>query len=186
MAINSNSFSPVSSIRFGAIELKDVWFNVNNIVFPTISLDAPEMNSRAGANITIAPDTTIYTDLTVELIIDKDWEVFDYIYSYFLQGINVENGKFSHYKKFELWAEILDGEGKIKKKFNFHSCRLTEFTGLIAAPNTSEDDLQVLSISFNVMYYTVDKKYLKHIYDGVDNIPEEMKIPPELEDVFVE
>lgn len=168
MAIQNNSFSPVTSVRFGAITLKDIWFNVNSMVLPTISLDPPQMNNRSGANVALAPDTTTYTDLTVDVILDKKWEVFDYVYSYFLQGINVENGKFSHYKTFELWAEIVDGEGNRVKKFNFHSCRLSEFTGFEMNPNDAEDTLQTMSLTFNVMYYTVEG--LEHLYDEEQNL----------------
>ncbi len=163
MAIQNNSFSTVSNIRFGANELKDIWFNAGTMILPTISFDPPQMNGRAGANVAIAPDVAQYTDLQVEIIIDKNWEVFDYVYSYFLQGLNVENGKFSHYKKFELWAEIVDGEGNAVKKFNFHSCRLSEFTGFEVLPNTQEDEHQTMSLTFNVTYYTVDG--LVHKYD---------------------
>ncbi len=170
MAINNNSFSTVTNIRFGSLELKDLWFNVNSMMLPTISLDPPQMNVRAGANVALAPDTATYTDLSLDIIIDKDWEVFDYIYSYFLQGLNVENGKFSHYKRFELWAEIVDGSGKAVKKFNFHSCRLTEFSGLEVLPNDNEDRHQTITLTFNVMFYTVDG--LEHLYDESPMLPE--------------
>lgn len=155
MAIGNNSFSTVTNIRFGAVDLKDNWFNVTNMIFPTISLNPPEMNTRSGANITLAPDTCIYTDLTVDVIIDKDWKVFDDVYNYFLEGLNVESGTFSHYKKFELWAEMVDGEGNTVKKFNFHNCRLSEFTGFQALPNNGEDENQIMSLTFSVMYYTI-------------------------------
>jgi hypothetical protein len=164
MAINNNSFSTVSNMRFGATELRDIWFNVSSITLPTISLAPPEMNTRAGANIHIAPDTAVYTDLSLEIIIDKEWEVFDVIYSYFLQGLDVEQGTFTHNKNFELWLEVVDGEGNRMKKFNFHSCRLSEFTGLESLPNTDADDHQTLSLIFNVMYYTVDG--LEHKFDN--------------------
>jgi len=59
--------------------------------------------------------------------------------------------------------EIVNGEGNKIKKFNFHSCRLTEFTGLEALPNSGEDELQVMSLTFNVEYYTVEG--LEHLYD---------------------
>ena len=163
MSIQNNSYSTKTNIRFGSNDFKDVWFNVNSMILPTISFDPPQMNVRSGANVALAPDTAVYTDLSIEVIIDKNWEVFDYIYSYFLQGLNVENGKFSHYKKFELWLEFLTGEGKVTKKFNFHSCRLTEFTGLEALPNSGEDELQVMSLTFNVEFYTVEG--LEHLYD---------------------
>jgi len=170
MAIKNNSFSPVSSVRFGALDLKDIWFNVNSMTLPTISLDPPQMNGRAGASVALAPDTAVYTDLSIELTIDKEWETFDYIYSYFLQGINVENGKFSHYKRFELWVEFVDGSGEMVKKFNFHSCRLSEFSGLEVLPNSEDDSHQTLSLVFNVMYYTVDG--INHLYDEPQLIPE--------------
>jgi hypothetical protein len=163
MAIHNNSFSTVSNIRFGSNELRDIWFNVNSMELPSISISPPEMNTRAGANVALAADTAVFTDLSLEIIIDKEWEVFDYLYSYFLQGLNVETGTFSHYKNFELWAEVVDGEGNVKKKFNFHSCRLMEFSGVSALPNDGEDTLQVLTITFNCMYYTVD--HLQHRFD---------------------
>ena len=163
MAINNNSYSTITNIRFGAIELEGIWFNVNSMVLPTISLDPPQMNTRSGANVALAPDTAIYTDLSVEITLDKDWEAFDYVYSYFLQGLNVETGMFSHFKSFELWAEMVDGEGNTVKKFNFHSCRLSEFTGFQGNPNDAEDVHQTMQLTFNVMYYTVDK--IEHMYD---------------------
>ena len=154
--VTANSFSTVTNIRFGAKTIPDFWWNCTSVVLPTISLSPPELNTRAGAMVNLAADTATYTDVIFSVVVDKDWLAYDMIYSYFLEGLDVETGKFSHYKKFDIWLEVLDGEGKVKKKFWFYDCRLTDFSGLIASPDDSEDTIQTMDVTFNVMYYKID------------------------------
>ena len=168
--VSANSFSTVTNIRFGSTTLKDFWWNATSVVLPTISMSPPEFNSRSGANINLAADTAVYTDLMVSLVVDKDWLAYDMIYSYFLEGLNVDTGKFSHFKSFDLWMDILDGEGNPKKKFWFYGCRLTDMSGLIASPDDGEDTIQTLDVTFNVMYYKMDNpKYLLNTENGLTN-----------------
>jgi hypothetical protein len=164
---SSNSFSTITNIRFGSNTLKDFWWNVKALTLPTISLTPPEINTRAGANVALSSDTAVYTDLGIEIIMDKDWEMFDMIYSYFLEGLNVDTGKFSHFKKFELWAEFVDGEGNVVKKFNFHSCSVIDFTPPPVDLTDQDDTIHTMDITFNIMYYTVDN--LKYINNTEDN-----------------
>jgi len=154
---SNNAIATTTNIRFGSLEFPELWWNVNAIEIPTISLDTPRHNTRAGASSTMAADTCTYTDLNLEIILDKEWKTYDEIYDFFLEGLNVETAKFSHYKKFELWVEFVDGQGQVRKKFLFHSCRLQELGGIIAAPNDDEDTPQVLSLGFSILYYTHDK-----------------------------
>jgi len=160
---SANSFSTITNIRFGSNTVKDLWWNVKAVTLPTIALTPPEINTRAGSNVSLASDTATFTDLSIEVILDKGWETFDMIFSYFLEGLNVETGKFSHFKKFELWLEFVDGEGNVAKKFNFHSCSLLEITLPTIDTTDAEDTLLTLDLTFNVMYYTVENlQYLNN------------------------
>ena len=150
---SSNSYSTSTNIRFGAKEFPELWWNVNAIEIPTISMDVAKFNTRPGAMSGIAPDTCTFSELSVELTLDKNWKTYDELYNFFLEGLNVENAKFSHDKKFELWCEFVDGQGNIKKKFWFHSCRLMDFGGIVATPNDAEDSHQVITITFAILYY---------------------------------
>ena len=154
MAIGNTSFATVTNVRFGSSEMKDVWWNAQDISIPNISMNAPRTNSRAGATAHTAPDTAVYGDLGVTFILDKEWKVYDSIYNYFLEGLNVENGKFSFFKTFDLWCEFVDGNGEVRKKFFFKSCRLTDFQGLQVTAVNDEDELQVLEVNFSVLYYS--------------------------------
>ena len=151
---SNNSFSTSTNIRFGAGDMPNLWWNVHSVEIPTITMDPPKANSRAGTQASMAPDSCSFTELSVELSIDKDWKTYRDVYDYFLEGLNVENAKFSHYKKFELWLEFVDGKGHAQQKFWFHSCRLMDFGGIVVAPNDAEDSVQTLTITFSVMYYS--------------------------------
>ena len=150
----SNSYSTGTNVRFGAKDIPGVWWNVNALEMPTISMDVPKFNTRAGAAAGIAPDTATYSDFSVEIILDKKWKVYNEVYEYFLEGLNVENAKFSHFKKFELWVEFVDGQGRVHKKFWLHSARLLDFGGLQVVPNDPDDTLQTLTLSFSILYFS--------------------------------
>jgi hypothetical protein len=158
MAIQSsnNSFSTISNITFGAEELKDTWWNVSNIDLPTISLSSPEMSNRAGSPYKGASDTCSYSDLTVTFIMDKDWKTFDEVYNFFLEGLDVETGKFTHYKKYDLWANMMNSDGEVVKKFWFYNCRLTDITGLSISPIDFDDTIITFSATFNILYFTYE------------------------------
>ena len=154
MALGNNSFTTVSNIRFGSAEMMKIWWNVQEINLPSMTFQGPNIGGRAGAQINLASDSVDYGELTLSVILDKDWKVYDEIYDYFLEGLNVETGKFSHYKKFELWVEFVDGKGQVKRRFWFHDCRLSSFDGLLVTTKEDEDSNQVMSLTFDYLYYT--------------------------------
>ena len=156
MQNSNNSFSTISNITFGAEELKDTWWNVSNIDLPTITLSSPELSNRAGSAYKAAADTCSYTDLTVTFIMDKDWKTFDEVYNYFLDGLNVETGKFSHYKTFDLWTNMMNSDGEVVKKFWFYGCRLSDISGLSVSPVDFDDTVITFSATFQVLYFTFE------------------------------
>ena len=182
MAIGNNSFTTNTNIRFGARELPDVWWNAQQITIPSINMSTIKQNSRAGAMATAAADTCDFSELNVAVILDKEWKVYDAVYDYFLEGLNVETGTFSNKKKFELWAEFVDGKGVTKKRFWFHSCRLESFEGIVI-DTTAEDENQVLNISFSCMYYShEDPRNASFLKYPPDRRPEEWDEPSPKQD----
>lgn len=148
MSLSQNSYTTVSNIQFGSIDLPNVWVNSQTFSLPTISLAPPKVNTRAGAMVSLAADTVEYEDLNVDIILDKDWKVWNDLYLYFLDGLNVEKGTFKHQKKFDTWIEFFDGNGNSKKKFMFYNCRLLSFGDINLSTMDSEDEQNNLNISF--------------------------------------
>ena len=148
MALSENSFSLPTNIQFGSYELGKVWVNSQTFILPGLTLAPPQVNTRAGAVVGLAADTVDYDDLSVDVILDKDWSVWNTLYKYFLDGLNVEHGTFKKDKKFDLWIEFFDGSGKSQKKFNFYNCRLLSFGNIQTDIMDTEDTINTMNLTF--------------------------------------
>ena len=158
MSINNNSFSTATNITFGSNVLDGIWLNAQSCIIPSLSLSPPKIGGRRGAQINLAGDTVTYTDLTIDVILDKEWEVYDNIYKYFLDGLNVEKGTFSS-QAFDLWLEIRDGSGKPRKKFWFYNCRLNDLGEVPVSNIDAGDELNVFTLAFTFDYMEYDNSF---------------------------
>ena len=161
MSINNNSYSTVSNISFGSNEMKNLWWNAQTFQLPAITTTGIKINTRAGAMIGLASDTVEYDDLSIDLILDKEWKVYDELYAHFLKRLNVETGEFLKFDQFDLWVELFNGEGHSVKKFWFYNCRLQSFGDMLFNTQTSEDELNVLNMTFSFDYLEYDNTFLK-------------------------
>ncbi len=152
MALSQNSFSTSSNVQFGSIHLPNVWVNSQTFTLPSINMAPPKVNGRAGAQVALAADVVEYDDLTVDIILDKQWKVWNDLYQHFLNGLNVEQGTFSKENIFDTWIEFFDGEGKSVKKFNFYKCRLLSFGDVSLTTMDGEDQLNTITLSFTFDY----------------------------------
>lgn len=148
MSINNNSFSTSSNIRFGSKALENMWWNAQTFSLPSISLEPPRHNTRAGAMVNLASDTVTFGDLSIEVILDKEWKVYDAIYQHFVQGLNVEHADFEKEDSFDIWLDFYNGAGEAVKRFWFYKCRITEFGGIDVSTTDPEDEHNTFNISF--------------------------------------
>ena len=161
MAINSNSFTTATNIQFGSIEMKDMWWNAQTFLLPEITLAPPQINNRSGAMINLGSDTVTYGELSIRILLDKEWRVYDSLYSHFIKRLNVEDGTFVKEGTFDLWVQMFDGKGKPVKKFDFFKARLTSFGQIDFDSSDPEDTQNVLEISFVFDYMNYDNIFDK-------------------------
>lgn len=161
MSINNNSYSTSTNIQFGSKEMDGLWWNATSFQLPSIALTPPKVNTRSGAPVNLASDTVDYEDLSIDLILDKQWVVYDELYKHFVKRLNVETGKFINYGQFDLWIQILDGEGNLVKKFWFYNCRLTNFGDVNFSTQDAEDEHTVLNMMFTFDYLDYDDNFRK-------------------------
>ena len=122
MAINNNSFSTNTNRQFGSEQLEGLWLNAQSCSIPGIQLAPAKIGGRYGAQIGMGSDRVEYGDLSIDLVLDSDFKVYDIIYEHFLAGLNVEQGTFNP-QQFDLWLELMDGKGNPLKKFWFYNCK---------------------------------------------------------------
>ncbi|RLD45400.1 MAG: hypothetical protein DRI86_05660 [Bacteroidetes bacterium] len=148
MSLSQNSYSTTSNIIFGSDKLPKIWVNAQTFVLPTITLSPPQINNRSGALIALASDVVDYGDLSVDLILDKEWKVWDDLYKFFIQELDVTKGNFLKQKTLDIFIEYFDGSGESRKKFQFYNCRLMTFGEVQSTTTDQEDPLNFLNVTF--------------------------------------
>ena len=158
---SANSFSTITNIQFGSLEMPDIWWNAQSFSVPSIMVSPPKINNRSGAVINLGSDTTDYEELTLTAILDKEWKVYDELYQHFITRLNVETGEFIKEGTFDIWIQFFNGEGDLVKKFDFFRCRLINFGGLEVTTQDTEDTLNTLDLTFVFDYMDYDHSFRK-------------------------
>lgn len=161
MSNNNNSFTTATNIQFGSTEMPGVWWNAQTFSLPAMSLAPPQINNRSGALINLASDTVDYGELSIQVILDKEWKVYDELYIHFIKRLNVETGTFVKEGTFDMWIQMFDGQGNPRKKFDFHKCRLTSFGQLDFDVGDAEDTQNVFEMTFVFDYFDYDNQFRK-------------------------
>ena len=166
--INNNSLTTQTNFQFGSSELEGIWWNCTTIEIPGIQLSPPKINGRAGATVNLASDTAEYSDISVTILLDREWKVFDELYQYFINRLNVETGQFKKDGRFDLWIEVYNGEGNKVKKFWFYNCRVTLFGELALDTQDSEDGNHVVTLAFLYDYFDYESELAKSF--GIESV----------------
>lgn len=156
----NNSYSTNTNVQFGSVEMENVWFNAQSCSIPGIQFSPPKIGGRGGVQINLPADTCTYTDLIIDMPIDKEWKIYDDIYTYFLETMNVDKGTFSA-KSFDMWLDIKTGKGKQVKKFWFYGCRLNDISEIQVDVSDAEDTTLEVSLSFQFDYMEMDNTFFQ-------------------------
>jgi len=160
MSINNNSYSTNTNISFGSKDLDNLWLQAQSCNIPGISLSHPKIGGRAGVGTFLQADNVTYTDLIIDMKMDNKWEIYDILYKFFLDGLNVENGTFKS-KKFDLWLDIHLGDGEVEKKFWYYNCRLMDISEIQLDSTDTEDTIITVSLVFQFDYMDYDNGFFK-------------------------
>lgn len=156
----NNSFSTQTNIQFGSTEIKDMWFYAQSCGIPGMQFAPSKISGRGGVQLNMPGDTMTYTDLTIDMQIDKDWTNYNAIYKYFLECINVDKGTFAS-KKFDMWMDIYNTKGKKIKQFWFYGCLLNDISEIPVDVSDQEDSIMEVSLTFQFDYMDMDNSFFK-------------------------
>jgi len=155
MAVNNNSFSTNTNIEFGAKELGDFWMNAVQCSIPGISFSPPEIDGRSGRMLTLAADNVVFSDLVITVLLDREWEIYDTLFTTFIEMLNIEEGTFKQ-KEFDMWLQIKDGTGKDIKKFDFYGAKLIDIGEFDMDVRDGEDTQIEVILTFRFNYMDFD------------------------------
>lgn len=160
--------------RTNFIASSDKFYNVpfflTSVNIPGISIQHPEIGGRGGAALNIQGNTVTFNTLSLEMLIDEDYLIYEELMNIINKNVDVENGTFKDFF-FNFFVEVTNSKGNKVMKVDFYNCRI-ESIGDIELNTQDESNEMTLSLELKYDYFVREpiKRY-KFIKTEADVIP---------------
>ena len=144
--INSRNYSQPTNYQCGSETLNLVPFYATEITLPGVTTTIQEISGRQGALVNMSPATMTYNPLSITVVLDEDYKVWQDIMSNI--NINVQDGTFEN-KYFDFWITVNDDMGNTVMKIEYHSCTIESVGDLSLS---SKDDMTEQTFTIDIKY----------------------------------
>lgn len=153
--MNYNNLAQKTNYIAGSDKLKLLPFYLTAINIPGVTFGLPEVGGRGGAKALLSSDTITFNGLSIEILIDEDFKVYQEFIDKALKNVNVEDSTFTD-EPFDFWVEINNNKGNKIMKFEFNSCRIESIDDIQL--DTSDDITEYsMSVSLRYDYFNIIK-----------------------------
>lgn len=151
--MNKRNYAQASNYMCGTDALDILPFYVQTLNIPGISFGLPEVGGRSGTMINLASDTAQFSSLSLEILLDEDYQVFKDINGLITDQIDVETGTFNDLY-FDFWTTVTDDMGKPVMKVEYYNCRI-ESVGDLSLDATNETTEITFALELKFDYYKI-------------------------------
>lgn len=149
---NTTNFANKSNYKCGSNNLDLLPFYVQSINIPGINFNLPELGSRGGAKMSLSGDNLDFGNLSMEIIVDENYNVYTDILDIIFKLVDTSNAEFKDYS-FDFWCQITDSLGKDILKIEYTNCRI-ESVGELGL-DTLDDTEITFSLDLKYDYYNI-------------------------------
>lgn len=144
--MNTVNYATQTNVMAGSDIFKLTPFFLQQVSIPGISFSHPEVGGgRFGSVGTLNADTINYGDLTIEIIMDESFLVYDEIMGVINKQIDIVTGKFTQ-KTFDFWVTVTDSFGNELIKWTYHNAKIESISDF-QYDYSSEETMFTLSVT---------------------------------------
>lgn len=150
---NRRNYAQKSNFMCGTDALDLLPFYVQTLNIPGMSFSLPEIGGRYGTKLNMSSDSVTFGSLSLEVIVDEDYQIFKDIVKIITDHLNVESGTFADFS-FDFWTSITDDMGKVIMKVEYFNCRI-ESLGDVSLDAMDETTESTFSMELKFDYYKI-------------------------------
>jgi hypothetical protein len=151
--MNIRNYSLKTNYICGSNTLDLLPFYVTNINIPGLNFSLPEIGGRSGIKLNMSSDSVTFNGLSMEILMDEDYKVYNEIMNIVFSHINVETGTYADFS-FHFWCEVKDDMGKNIMKIDYYDCRI-ETVGDLTLDSTDETTEQTFNMDLKYDYFKI-------------------------------
>jgi len=126
-------------------------FYATEISLPGVSQTLQEVSGRFGAPTNISPGNMTYNPLSITVLLDEDYKVWQDIMNEI--RVDVEDGTFKN-EYFDFWTEVTNDMGHTIMKIEYYSCNIEMISDLMLASNDDTTE-QTFDIEIKYDYFKI-------------------------------
>ncbi len=149
--INTRNYSQKTNFQCGTISMELLPFYVTTLQIPGISTIIQEVSGRSGAPVNFSPANMLFSNLSLEVLIDEDYKVYKDIIKNI--KIDVETGTFE-LAYFDFWTSVTNDMGKVIMKIEYYNC-IIEAIGEVSLAANDDTTEQVFSLDLKYDYFKI-------------------------------
>ncbi len=168
--MNYGNLAQKTNFIAGSPEFDNLPFFLTSVNIPGINLSHVEVGGRDGTRMKVSGDTLLFNSLSIEMLIDEDFLIYQELMEILNTNINIENGTFSDFY-FDFFVEINNSKGNKVIKVDFSNCRI-ESIGDIELDTQEEGTEYTLSLEMTYDYYKIEKERTLTSIDDIPDVPD--------------
>jgi len=147
------NYSEKSNYMCGSSELDLLPFYVQSLNIPGITFTLPEIGGRFGTKINLSSDNVQYNSLSLQIILDEDYQIYKDITKIIFNHLDVEKGSFAEFS-FDFWVQVTDSLGRSVMKIEYYNCKI-ESLGDLELDSMDDSTESSFSLDLQFDYYKI-------------------------------
>ncbi len=151
--MNKRNYAQRSNYMCGTDTLDLLPFYVQTLNLPGMNFGLPEIGGRTGVKLHMTSDTVTFTSLSMEILIDEDYQIYKDIAGLITKHMNVETGSYADFF-FDFWIAVTDDMGRVVMKIEYYNCRI-ESIGDLSLDSQDDTTEQTLPLELMFDYFKI-------------------------------
>lgn len=153
--MNYQNFSQKTNFTAGSEKFSLLPFYLTSVNIPGLNFSQPSVGGRGSTKLNLASDSVQYNDLSFELMVDEDLNIYYSFMEEINKSISVEGSNFAD-RNFDFWVEINNSKGHKIMKLEFYNCRIASI-GDISLETQDEETFYTMSVELKYDYFNINK-----------------------------
>jgi hypothetical protein len=153
--MNYHNLAQKTNYIAGSDKLDLIPFYLTTLNIPGISLGHPELGGRTGSRLNVTADTITYNTLSIEALVDEDFNVYHELMDKIFANVDPEEGTFDNVE-FDFWVEVSNNKGNKIFKLELFNCRI-ETIGDIQLDSQDDSTEYTMPIDVKYDYFKIEK-----------------------------
>lgn len=174
--MNQLNYAQQTNFIAGSPTLGNIHMYLTNAVVPGVNFSLSEAYNQAMKAL-LPSDSVSFNGLSVEVLCDEDFAVYEHLIEEFRKSKSFTNGSFAN-RMFDYYTEIYNNKGNLIFTVWFRNCRLESISD-IALTSTLDGVINTFSLSLQYEWFELSHEGLTEEEKRQFNIYPKSQIEPE-------